>query len=263
MIKIKGLEVSFPQGGGEDRKVLNGIDLEVPKGQTVSIIGSNGAGKSTLLNAIAGTVPLCAGSILLDGRDCSKDPEWRRSSYLGRVRQNPMAGTAGEMTILDNLALAAKKGPRGLHLAVSKTKAKALFEQVAQLDMGLENRLRENVSRLSGGQRQALTLLMAVLSHPSVLLLDEHTAALDPGNAEIVDRLTKRFIAEYDLTALIVTHDMKQALDQADRVVMMHEGRILADVSGVQKGKMGVSDLVELFRQSRGKEYAEDRDLLG
>jgi putative ABC transport system ATP-binding protein len=263
MINIEALEVSFHQGGGEDRKVLNGIDLRVPKGQTVSIIGSNGAGKSTLLNAIAGTVPISSGSIVLDGRDCGKDPEWRRAAYLGRVRQNPLAGTAGEMTILDNLALAARKGPRGLRIAVNKSKAKVLAEQVSQLDMGLENRLRGNVSRLSGGQRQALTLLMAVLSHPSVLLLDEHTAALDPGNAEIVGRLTRRFIAEYGLTALIVTHDMKQALEQADRVVMMHEGRILADVSGGLKERMGVAALVELFRPSRGKDYAEDRDLLG
>ncbi len=263
MIRMESVEVVFPQGGGEEHRVLNKINLTVPRGQTVSIIGSNGAGKSTLLNAIAGTVPLRSGHVLVDGRDCSKDPEWLRARYLGRVRQNPLAGTAGEMTILDNLALASRKGPRSLRIAVTASKAKELAEEVAQLGMGLESRLKENVSRLSGGQRQALTLLMAVLSRPSVLLLDEHTAALDPGNADIVARLTKRFIADYALTALIVTHDMKRALEQAERVIMMHEGQILADVSGPEKESMQVADLVELFRKSRGKEYAEDRDLLG
>jgi putative ABC transport system ATP-binding protein len=262
MIRVESANVAFPQGGGEDRVVLHNLSLDVPGGQTVSIIGSNGAGKSTLLNAIAGTVPIRSGAIVVDGRDCTRDPEWIRARYLGRVRQNPLAGTAGEMTILDNLALASRKGPRRLRIAVTAAAARALGEQVAELGMGLENRMCENVSRLSGGQRQALTLLMAVLSRPSVLLLDEHTAALDPGNAEIVANLTKRFIAEYGLTALIVTHDMKRALDQAERVVMMHDGEIVADVSGDEKSRMSVSNLVELFRRARGTDYAEDRDLL-
>lgn len=262
MIKVERATVAFPQGGGEDRIVLRDLSLSIPRGQTLSVIGSNGAGKSTLLNAIAGTVPLRAGSISVDGRDCSRDPEWMRARYVGRVRQNPLAGTAGEMTILDNLALASRKGPRRLKLAVTPAIARSLTDRVAELGMGLEHRLRENVSRLSGGQRQALTLLMAVLSRPAVLLLDEHTAALDPGNAELVSALTRRFIAEYGLTALIVTHDMKRALDQAERVVMMHEGQIVADVSGPEKEKMGVQDLVELFRRARGTDYAEDRDLL-
>jgi len=262
MIRIESALVAFPQGGGEDRVVLRDLSLGVPRGQTLSIIGSNGAGKSTLLNVIAGTVPLRSGSIVVDGRDCTRDPEWIRARYVGRVRQNPLAGTAGEMTLLDNLALASRKGPRRLRLAVTPALSRELGERVAELGMGLENRLRENVSRLSGGQRQALTLLMAVLSRPSVLLLDEHTAALDPANAEIVASLTKRFVSEFGLTALIVTHDMKRALDQAERVVMMHEGGIVADVSGEEKSRMKVSDLVELFRAARGSEYAEDRDLL-
>ena len=262
MIRIEHAFVSFPQGGGEDRLVLRDLTLSVPRGQTVSIIGSNGAGKSTLLNAIAGTVPLSSGSIVVDGLDRSRDPEWIRARYVGRVRQNPLAGTAGEMTLLDNLALASRKGPRRLRIAATPSSTRALSERVAELGMGLEHRLRENVSRLSGGQRQALTLLMAVLSRPSVLLLDEHTAALDPANAELVSALTRRFIAEYGLTALIVTHDMKRALDQAERVVMMHEGGIVADVQGAEKSRMTVADLVELFRSARGTEYAEDRDLL-
>ena len=262
MIRVESAFVAFPQGGGEDRVVLRDLSLVVPRGETVSIIGSNGAGKSTLLNAIAGTVPLRSGSIVVDGRDCARDPEWIRARYVGRVRQNPLAGTAGEMTIIDNLALASRKGPRRLRMAVTPASAKILAARVAELGMGLEDRLRENVSRLSGGQRQALTLLMAVLSRPSVLLLDEHTAALDPANAELVSSLTKRFIAEFGLTALIVTHDMKRALEQADRVVMMHDGGIVADVSGEQKSRMSVVDLVELFRSRRGMEYTEDRDLL-
>ena len=262
MIRVESVLVAFQQGSGEDRVVLRNLSLSVPRGQTVSIIGSNGAGKSTLLNAVAGTIPLRSGSIVVDGRDCTRDPEWIRARYIGRVRQNPLAGTAGEMTILDNLALASRKGPRRLRLAVTPAIARKLGERVAELGMGLEDRLRENVSRLSGGQRQALTLLMAVLSRPSVLLLDEHTAALDPANAEIVSELTKRFVAEYGLTALIVTHDMKRALEQAERVVMMHEGSIVADVSGEEKSRMSVMSLVELFRSARGADYAEDRDLL-
>lgn len=261
MIRIESAFVVFPQGG-EERVALDHVSLHIPQGQTLSLIGSNGAGKSTLLNAIAGSVPMRSGSIGIGGKDVSGEPEWIRARRIGRVRQNPLAGTAGDMTILDNLAIAAKKGPRGLRIAVTPRLARELRDRVAELGMGLENRLRENVSRLSGGQRQALTLLMAVLSRPSVLLLDEHTAALDPANAEIVAGLTRRFIAEYGLTALIVTHDMKAALVQAERVVMMHEGRIVADVSGGEKEKMGVGDLVELFRKARGAEYAEDRGLL-
>lgn len=262
MIELREVTVAFPQGGGEDRVVLDRLSLRVPRGQTVSLIGSNGAGKSTLLNAVAGTVPLRSGSVWIAGTDRSRDPEWARACSVGRVRQNPLAGTAGEMTVLDNLAIASRKGTRRLRLAVTPKIARALAERVAELGMGLENRLRENVSRLSGGQRQALTLLMAVLSRPAVLLLDEHTAALDPRNAELVSDLTKKFVSEYGLTALIVTHDMKRALDQAERVVMMHSGGIIADVAGEEKNRMRVGDLVELFRSARGAEYAEDRDLL-
>ena len=262
MIRLEKATVSFTQGGGEERIVLRDFSIEIPKGQTVSIIGSNGAGKSTLLNAIAGAVPLRSGSIFVDGRDCTQDPEWTRACYVGRVRQNPLAGTAGEMSILDNLAIASRKGPRRLRLAVHPAFARELADRASELGMGLENRLRENVSKLSGGQRQALSLLMAVLSKPSVLLLDEHTAALDPSNADLVSALTKRFISEYALTALIVTHDMKQALEQAERVVMMHEGSVVADVAGAEKEKLGVPDLVRLFRDARGTDYAEDRDLL-
>jgi putative ABC transport system ATP-binding protein len=267
MIRLENLRVGFSQGGGaqiggEERIVLNNFNLTVPKGQTAVLIGSNGAGKSTVLNAIAGSVPIQGGAIFLGGRDCGRDPEWMRALTVGRVRQNPLAGTAGEMTLLDNLALASRKGPRRLRLAVTSRIARNLAEKVADLGMGLENRLRENVSKLSGGQRQALTLLMAVLSEPSVLLLDEHTAALDPANAELVSELTRRFIRQYGLTALIVTHDMGRALSESDRIVMMHSGEVVADVKGEEKDRMAVADLVALFRKARGSEYAEDRDLL-
>jgi putative ABC transport system ATP-binding protein len=174
----------------------------------------------------------------------------------GNFHAEPVAFAA------DNLALALRKGPRSLALAVTQARAKLLTERVRELGLGLETRMRENVSRLSGGQRQALTLLVAVLSRPSVLLLDEHTAALDPHNAELVSALTRKFVAEYGLTALIVTHDMKRALSEADRVIMMHEGAIVADVEGDAKAAMGVEDLVRLFRIARGQDYAEDRDLL-
>ncbi|GAB6277113.1 MAG: ATP-binding cassette domain-containing protein [Rectinema sp.] len=262
MIRVHNIEVSFDLGGGQEHTVLKNLSLEVERGQTVSVIGSNGAGKSTLLNAIAGTVPVRAGKIFLDDSDVTPLPEWARAMYVGRVRQDPLAGTAGDMTLLDNLALAYRKGPRRFRIATPPKFAREMADKVAELGMGLEDRLRENVSRLSGGQRQALTLLMAILSRPSVLLLDEHTAALDPANAEIVGELTRRFIAEFSLTALIVTHDMKRALEQAGRVVMMHEGEIIADLSGAEKEKMDVAGLVRLFKKVRGAEYAEDRDLL-
>ncbi len=235
MIRLEKASVSFSQGGSEERIVLRDFSIEVPRGQTVSIIGSNGAGKSTLLNAIAGTVAFRSGSIFVDGRDCTRDPEWTRACYVGRVRQNPLAGTAGEMSILDNLAIASRKGARRLRLAVTPAFARELADRAAELGMGLENRLRENVSKLSGGQ---------------------------PGNAEIVSALTKLFIAEYGFADLIVTHDMKRALEQAERVVMMHEGGIVADVQDAEKDRLGVADLVELFRKARGTDYAEDRDLL-
>lgn len=262
MIRVHNIAVSFDLGGGQEQWVLRDLWLEVEQGQTVSIIGSNGAGKSTLLNAIAGTVPLRMGKIFLDGSDVTGLPEWERAIYVGRVRQDPLAGTAGDMTVLDNLALAARKGPRRFRIATPPKFVREMEDRVSELGMGLEDRLHENVSRLSGGQRQALTLLMAVLSRPSVLLLDEHTAALDPANAEIVGELTRRFIAEKGLTALMVTHDMKRALEQADRVVMMHEGEIIADLSGAEKEQMDVAGLVKLFKKARGTEYAEDRDLL-
>lgn len=262
MIRLESVEVVFGRGGPDERRVLDSLTLDVPRGQHVSVIGSNGAGKTTLLNAIAGSVPLESGRILIDGADQSRQPEWRRARYVGRVRQDPLAGTAGDMTVLDNLALASRKGPRRLRIAVPSRLRRELQDRLAELGMGLEDRLRENVNRLSGGQRQALTLLMASISRPAVLLLDEHTAALDPRNAELVSGLTRRFVGEYGLTALAVTHDMRRAIDEGDRLIMMHEGTVVADVAGDAKKGLTVERLVDLFRRTRGGDYAEDRDLL-
>jgi len=262
MIRMESVDVVFSRGELEERRVLRNLSLEVPKGQFVSVIGSNGAGKTTLLNAIAGAVPIASGHIFVEGLDQVRQPEWKRARYVGRVRQDPLAGTAGEMTVLDNLALAARKGRRRLRIAASSKLRRELRESLVVLGMGLEDRLKENVNRLSGGQRQALTLLMAAISRPAVLLLDEHTAALDPRNAGLVSELTRRFVADYGLTALAVTHDMRRAIDEGDRLVMMHEGTIVADISGDAKHGLTVERLVSLFREVRGGEYAEDRDLL-
>jgi putative ABC transport system ATP-binding protein len=261
-IKLEKVEVAFGRGTVDEHLVLRGIDLEVKKGQRISVIGSNGAGKTTLLNAIAGTVPICAGKIFIGGVDRAAEREWMRARYVGRVRQDPLAGTAGGMSVLDNLALAARKGARRFVPSMTPKLRRELVARVAELGMGLENRLKENVNRLSGGQRQALTLLMAAISKPSVLLLDEHIAALDPRNADIVSALTKRFVSEYDLTSITVTHDMKRALDEGDRLVMMHEGRIIVDLEGAQKADLDVGKLVALFGAARGAAFVQDDALL-
>lgn len=262
MIRIENLTVIFNAGTPDERAAIDGLALSVPRGQWISVIGSNGAGKTTLLNAIAGSVSIAGGSVVLDGTDRSGEPEYRRARIIGRVRQDPTAGTAPDMTVMDNLALASRKGPRRLLPAKPASLKRRLLERLAELGMGLEDRPTENVSRLSGGQRQALALLMAAITEPAVLLLDEHTAALDPRNADIVMALTRRFVRDFGLTALMVTHDMRRALADGDRLVMMHEGDIVADLAGAAKSGAGVEDLVRLFREVRGEEYAEDRDRL-
>ena len=262
MIRLEGIEVRFGIGTSDERLVLRGLDIEVPRAQRVSVIGSNGAGKTTLLNVIAGSVRPSSGRVSIDGVDRTAEPEWMRARNVGRVRQDPLAGTAGDMSVIDNLAIASRKGRRRLWPAITPRIRRQLAERVAELGMGLEDRLRENVNRLSGGQRQALTLLMAAISRPAVLLLDEHTAALDPRNAEIVTELTRRFAAEYGLTVVAVTHDMGRALDEADRVIMMHEGRIMADLSGAEKESMDVEGLVAFFGAARGGKLVEDGALL-
>jgi len=262
MISIKGLTVIFSAGTPDEHRVLDDLDLEVESQEHIALIGSNGAGKTTLLNAIAGTVPAAEGSISIDGLDRTAEPEWKRARYVGRVRQDPLAGTAGDMSVIDNLCIASRKGPRRLLPASTRRSREEMRAALAELGMGLEQRLDENVNRLSGGQRQALTLLMAAVSKPSVLLLDEHTAALDPRNAEKVMELTGRFAERYGLTLISVTHDMKRALSGSTRLIMMHEGRIVADLKGMEKEKLDVADLVELFSRARHESWAQDDVLL-
>ena len=255
-------KVFFP-GTANEVVALNGIDLELPAGQFVTVIGSNGAGKSTMLNAVAGTFPLSSGTIRLGSRDVTKTKEHVRSRTIGRVFQDPRAGTAPGMTIEENLALAIMRSHRsGLRRGVTKARREAMRVQLADLGMGLEDRLRAQVTKLSGGQRQALSLLMATVDEPSLLLLDEHTAALDPKVAGRIMELTGQIVADRGLTTMMVTHNMELALRSGDRLIMMHAGRIVLDLDDAQKRKLTVADLVEKFHSVAGEAFAVDRMLL-
>jgi putative ABC transport system ATP-binding protein len=235
--------------GAEWVVALDNLDLLLAEGDFATVIGSNGAGKTTLLNVIAGTCRPDRGRIRLAGRDVTRWPAHRRAHLIGRVFQDPLQGTASHMTVAENLALATKKGSRSLAPLLTRRRRRALSEILATLEMGLERRLSEKVAHLSGGERQALTVLMAILTKPKLLLLDEHTAALDPANAEKVLRITERLVAEHRLTTLMVTHRMDQALQLGNRLVMMHKGRILLDLGLEEKRALKVEDLVGLFRQ--------------
>lgn len=235
--------------GAERVTALQDLELALAEGDFVTVIGSNGAGKTTLLNVIAGTCRPDRGQIKLAGRDVTHWPAHRRAHLIGRVFQDPLQGTAAQMTVAENLALAAKKGRRGLAPLLTSRRRKALEEIVASLEMGLERRLSEKVAHLSGGERQALTVLMAVFTHPKLLLLDEHTAALDPANAEKVLTITEKLVAEHCLTTLMVTHRMDQALAVGNRLIMMHKGRVVLDLEGREKQQLRVEDLVGLFRK--------------
>ena len=255
-------KVFFP-GTVNEVVALAGIDLHVPAGQFMSIIGSNGSGKSTLLNAVAGTFPLSAGRIMLGGADITRQREYQRSRSIGRVFQDPRAGTAPGMTIEENLAISFRRNSRsGLRLGVTKERRDAMRERLKPLHMGLEDRLKAHVNKLSGGQRQAMSLLMATESEPNLLLLDEHTAALDPKVAATIMGLTAAMVGERGLTTLMVTHNMELALRYGDRLVMMHGGRIVLDLDADQKHELKVSDLVEKFHEVAGEAFAVDRMLL-
>ena len=263
MLVLKQLYKTFNPGTVMQKTALDGVTLTLQPGDFVTVIGGNGAGKSTMLNAIAGSFQIDSGSILLSGRDITHLPEHRRAAFLGRVFQDPMMGTAASMNIEENLALAARRGQRrGLHWGITASERSAFREKLSTLDLGLENRLGSKVGLLSGGQRQALTLLMATLKKPELLLLDEHTAALDPKTAEKVLRLTSQLIRENGLTALMVTHNMKDALALGNRTIMMHEGRVILDLNARQKQTMTVEDLLAQFEQASGKQLANDRMLL-
>ena len=260
MLKISHITKTFGLGTTDAKKALDDLSLDVRRGDFITIIGANGAGKSTLLGAIAGSFITDSGELVLDGEDMTLLPEYRRARKIGRLFQDPMRGSAPDMTIEENLALAAGRG--GWLSPVSRADRRFFRERVAMLEMGLEDRMKQPVGLLSGGQRQALTLMMATLNTPKLLLLDEHTAALDPATAEKVLGLTKRIVAENGLTCLMVTHNMQSALELGNRTVMMNAGKIVMDVSGEERARLGVPDLLRRFRESSGKELHNDRMLL-
>ena len=263
MLEIQNVSKTFNAGTVNEKTALNDLHLKLNEGDFVTVIGGNGAGKSTMLNAVAGVWPVDEGKILIDGVDVTKLSERQRAAYIGRVFQDPMTGTAATMQIEENLALAARRGKRrGLRIGITKAEREQYRELLKTLDLGLEDRLTARVGLLSGGQRQALTLLMATMNKPKLLLLDEHTAALDPATAEKVLELTKSIVAEKKITCLMVTHNMHQALELGNRTLMMDAGCIVFDVKGEQRSKMTVDDLLEKFRENAGKNLDNDRILL-
>jgi len=265
MLDIKNISKTFNPGTVNEKKALSGLSLHLEPGDFVTIVGSNGAGKSTLFNAIAGAFYVDEGSIRLSGEDITFKPEYRRSREMGRLFQDPMRGTAPHMTIGENLALAYLRTAKNQHAYFSRITKKDLAffrDQLARLDMGLEDRMKQPVGLLSGGQRQALTLLMSTMVPPKLLLLDEHTAALDPATAEKVLKITRDVVAEHHITTLMVTHNMHQALELGNRTLMMDNGNIILDVQGEQRKSMTVNDLLEQFRAGAGKSLDNDRILL-
>ena len=263
MLELIDVRKTFNPGTINAKKALQGVDLHLAPGDFVTIIGGNGAGKSTTLNAVAGVWPIDSGIIKIDGKNIAGLPEHKRAKYVGRVFQDPMMGTAATMEIQENLAIAARRGNRRtLKWGISSKEKNHFRELLSILELGLEDRMTAKVGLLSGGQRQALTLLMATIKQPKLLLLDEHTAALDPKTAAKVLEISDRLIAENNLTAMMVTHNMKDAIAHGNRLIMMHEGRIIFDVSGEDKKKLTVEALVEKFSQTSGQEFANDRALL-
>ena len=263
MLDIKNVEKTFNPGTINEKKALNGINLHLDEGDFVTVIGGNGAGKSTMLNMVAGVYPVDCGSIVIDGVDVTRLPEYKRAKYLGRVFQDPMTGTAADMQTEENLALAARRGKtRLLRVGITAKERKEYKELLKILDLGLEERLTAKVGLLSGGQRQALTLLMATLKKPKVLLLDEHTAALDPKTAKKVLDITEEIVQKNNLTTIMITHNMADAIRVGNRLIMMNNGKIIFDVSGEEKKKLTVADLLEKFKVSAGEELNNDRILL-
>ena len=263
MLDVKNLYKTFNPGTVNEKTALRGVDLHMEDGQFVTVIGGNGAGKSTLLNAVAGVWAVDRGTIAIGGTDVTRLPEHRRARYIGRVFQDPMMGTAATMQIDENLALAMRRGQRRtLRIGISRSEREGYREMLKILDLGLEDRLTSKVGLLSGGQRQALTLLMATLQKPRLLLLDEHTAALDPKTAAKVLDATERIVGKDHLTTLMITHNMKDAIAYGDRLIMMYDGRIVIDVSGEEKKKLTVRQLLELFEKVSGSDEADDTLLL-
>ncbi len=263
MLEIKDVYKTFNPGTVNAKTALNGLNLTLREGDFVTVIGGNGAGKSTMLNAVAGVFAVDSGSITIDGEDVTRQPEHKRAALLGRVFQDPMLGTAPTMMIEENLALAARRGKsRGLRWGITKTERLDYRELLRTLDLGLEDRMTSKVGLLSGGQRQALTLLMAALRQPKLLLLDEHTAALDPKTAAKVLELSDQIVAENHLTTLMITHNMRDAIAHGNRLIMMDAGRVVVDIAGEEKKKLTVPDLLALFSRASGSDEANDKMLL-
>lgn len=263
MLKITNVKKTFNPNTVNEKKALNGINLHLRPGDFCTVIGGNGAGKSTLLNMIAGVYPIDCGRIEIDGVNISRKTEYARAKYIGRVFQDPMRGTAAGMEIQENLALALRRGKlRGLSWGIKQSEKEFYRDSLARLGLGLQTRMSSKVGLLSGGQRQALTLLMATLERPKLLLLDEHTAALDPKTAKKVLELTEDIVGEQHLTALMVTHNMKDAIHLGNRLIMMHEGRIIYDAAGAEKQQLQVEDLLRKFEEASGEEFTNDRMML-
>ncbi len=263
MLELKNVCKTFNPGTVNAKTALNGLNLTLHDGDFVTVIGGNGAGKSTMLNAIAGSFQIDSGSIIIDGTDITSLPEYKRAVFLGRVFQDPMMGTAPTMQIEENLALAARRGQRrGLKWGITKAERESYQEKLRSLDLGLEDRMSAKVGLLSGGQRQALTLLMAALQKPKLLLLDEHTAALDPRTAAKVLALSDRIVQEHNLTTLMITHNMKDAISHGNRLIMMDAGQVVVDISGEEKKKLTVPDLLAMFSRASGSDEANDKMLL-
>lgn len=267
MLTLENIDIVFNKNTPDENHALKNINLKINKGDFITVIGSNGAGKSTLYNVIAGTYQPTSGKIFLEdekgnAREITKEKEYKRAAYIGRIFQNPLLGTAGKMTLEDNMVIASKKGFKGLKISLNNSLREEFRRQLSVLNMGLENRLKDNVEQFSGGQRQALTLLMAVMSKPDLLLLDEHTAALDPTNAAIIMELTRKFAKEYNLTVMMVTHNMQHALDYGTRLLMMDGGEIILDIDQEEKNKLTMDDIVEKFRAIKKTSLNSDKMLL-
>ena len=263
MLELKNISKTFFPGTVHEKTALDNLSLTLHEGDFVTVIGGNGAGKSTMLNAIAGTFSVDSGSILIDGKDVTRLPEFKRAALLGRVFQDPMMGTAPTMQIQENLALAARRGKhRGLKWGITPQEEQEYYQKLKDLDLGLEDRMKAKVGLLSGGQRQALTLLMASLQKPKLLLLDEHTAALDPATAAKVLELSDRIVRENELTAMMITHNMKDAIVHGNRLIMMNEGRIILDIEGEEKQHLTKRDLLDKFAEVAGMQVESDEVLL-
>ncbi|HET7848442.1 MAG TPA: ATP-binding cassette domain-containing protein [Pseudolabrys sp.] len=263
MIGVENLGVTFNKGTALENRALHGVNLTIAAGEFVTVIGSNGAGKSTLLNLLAGEIAPSTGRIFMNGTDVTSWPVHRRSAILARMFQDPRAGICEDMSIIENIAIAAARtAPRGFRFAITDDIRRAAVERLTMLGLGLEKRLHDRVALLSGGQRQAMALIMATLGTTKVLLLDEHTAALDPAAAELVMNLTREVVQKFGITTVMVTHSMRQALDFGSRTIMLHQGQIILDIAGAERASLTVEQLVRMFRRKEGSDISDDQLLL-